>query len=478
MRVRRWRLRPGFHRRVLAVAPVPLVVVDRSGSLTYVNGRAARTFGLEEGQRLADRFVAGTSSTAQAWLVRSAAGRPADTFFEGTLLTGSGAERHVQMTAVDQLRSPLVRGLVLSLVDATDQQARVESLVRQATTDPLTGLPNRLLLLDRLERTGAGSLALLDLDDFKRVNDAHGHEVGDQVLVAVAGRLLDGIGPEATVARFGGDEFLVLLPGVPTEEAVRLLEAAVQAIAAPITVGLLTVTVTASAGVAEIGELRPERALSRADAATYAAKASGRAGVQVFDAPSAVPTRRELAAVVERLEHQTRTDPLTDLPNVRALREALARVGAAAQRSGVPFSVAFVDIDHFGAFNKTHGDAAGDRVLTAVAQVLSGTVRAGDLVFRKGGEEIVVLMPDTSLAAAAAVGERLRAAVEALGVVHGGIAGVPVVTVTVGIAACSDRSTPPDRVVEGAARASFDAKSSGRRNSVRIGAPAPGAGLG
>ena len=81
-------------------------------------------------------------------------------------------------------------------------------------------------------------------------------------------------------------------------------------------------------------------------------------------------SRAQVGTHLHALEQQVRTDPLTGLPNVRALREALDEVGRRASLEGVPFSTAFLDLDHFGAYNHTHGDAAGDRTLEAVGQAL------------------------------------------------------------------------------------------------------------
>ena len=129
------------------------------------------------------------------------------------------------------------RRILGSARDVSERRRAEERLVHQAFHDPLTGLPNRALFLDRLERalaraarTGyAVALLFLDLDGFKAVNDEFGHEAGDGLLVAVAGRLGLRLRSEDTVARFGGDEFTVLLqnvggPSGATEVADRILE--------------------------------------------------------------------------------------------------------------------------------------------------------------------------------------------------------------------------------------------------------------
>ena len=119
-----------------------------------------------------------------------------------------------------------VRGVVLNGRDISERVALEEELTRQAFHDGLTGLPNRALFRDRLDRALARqprsrdplALLLVDLDGFKQINDNFGHDVGDQLLVQVAARFEDVTRPIDTVARFGGDEFAVLVEG---QRAVR-----------------------------------------------------------------------------------------------------------------------------------------------------------------------------------------------------------------------------------------------------------------
>jgi diguanylate cyclase (GGDEF)-like protein len=155
---------------------------------------------------------------------------------------------------------------------------------RQALQDPLTGLPNRRALDDRLEVLSASpnnhplALALVDLDGFKEVNDQFSHAEGDDVLRVIASTVRDALRGGDMVARYGGDEFVVLLPGAPLHAAEAALNRAVSAVSqlpADLSHG-----VTLSVGVVA---LRPQetaaRALARADAAMYEAKRSGGNGV-------------------------------------------------------------------------------------------------------------------------------------------------------------------------------------------------------
>ncbi|MBV9255127.1 MAG: EAL domain-containing protein [Actinobacteria bacterium] len=169
-----------------------------------------------------------------------------------------------------------------------------DQLAHQALHDPLTGLPNRGLLIDRLEqalarraRTGGGLAVLfLDVDRFKLVNDGLGHGAGDELLKAVAARLLHVVRPSDTVARFGGDEFVVVCEEATDEPtAVSLANRICESLSDRIEVGSRRMQVTVSVGIAlaEPGRTDPEAVLRDADAAMYRAKERGRARVELFD---------------------------------------------------------------------------------------------------------------------------------------------------------------------------------------------------
>lgn len=158
--------------------------------------------------------------------------------------------------------------------------------------DPLTGLPNRARLAQRLTelfdpRCGAARVGVcfLDLDGFKTINDSLGHEGGDQLLVAVAHRLEESCRPHM-VARMGGDEFVVLVTDTTgIEQVVTLARRILADLAAPIDLGHQRVSVTTSIGIVEhtLGDSSPDKLLAAADQTLYRAKADGRARYAVFD---------------------------------------------------------------------------------------------------------------------------------------------------------------------------------------------------
>jgi diguanylate cyclase (GGDEF)-like protein len=163
-----------------------------------------------------------------------------------------------------------------------------EALREQATRDPLTCVWNRYAIFDTLNReinrsvreNTSLSLIMADLDHFKQVNDSHGHLAGDTVLREAARRMQSCVRPYDYVGRYGGEEFLVVLPGTSSSQAFQLAERLRRALAsAPFAVGNLAIPVTASFGVSgiEAGEdAEPEKLIRTADEALYRAKESGR----------------------------------------------------------------------------------------------------------------------------------------------------------------------------------------------------------
>jgi diguanylate cyclase (GGDEF)-like protein/PAS domain S-box-containing protein len=218
----------------------------------------------------------------------------------GVIAAHSRAERVFTRHETD-----FVRSVAHILASAVSRLAAEDDMRHRATHDPLTGLANRTLFLERLEaalqregRPGRVAVLLCDLDEFKVVNDSLGHRAGDEVLVGLAERLAGVVRVGDTVARLGGDEFVVLFEHVASEdEALALAERLAQAWAEPLDTTEGAIFASASMGVA-LSTHRTESAptlLEQADAAMYRAKARGRGGMELFDEPMR-------AAALERLE--------------------------------------------------------------------------------------------------------------------------------------------------------------------------------
>jgi diguanylate cyclase (GGDEF)-like protein/PAS domain S-box-containing protein len=167
---------------------------------------------------------------------------------------------------------------------------RIEERTRyEAVHDPLTGLANRTLLRDRLEHALARSLResavtavlFVDLDNFKEINDAHGHAAGDTALVEIARRLQTAVRPGDTIARLGGDEFVAVCEGIDAESALTVGRRLQDAIQSPFTAGGTEHRLSASIGIA-LGDSEPDALLADADAAAYRAKAAGRGLIELF----------------------------------------------------------------------------------------------------------------------------------------------------------------------------------------------------
>ena len=182
---------------------------------------------------------------------------------------------------------------VISERDITEERLLTSQLAHQALHDPLTGLANRTLIEDRLSQArakvarqgGYGAVLMLDLDDFKAVNDTHGHVIGDQLLIGVARRLDDVSRTADTLSRFGGDEFLYLVEGVHQAEQIdHVAERLLAALEEPFLILGLSITQRASVGVAVWDADTPVDApvIEEADLALYEAKRLGRGRYVVF----------------------------------------------------------------------------------------------------------------------------------------------------------------------------------------------------
>jgi diguanylate cyclase (GGDEF)-like protein len=263
---------------------------------------------------------------------------PGDTGPFGLLTAHSTELRVFSRDEIDFLRA-----LANVLADAIERSRAEERMRYRALHDPLTGLPNRILFADRLSqalaharRSGATvGVLFLDLDHFKLVNDSLGHGAGDELLCALAQRLAGALRTGDTVARFGGDEFVLIADGLNgAHEGLVIAERTLAALERPFHVGGAEHYVSASLGVAvsRAGDRDAEDLIREADAAMYRAKERGRGCAELYDEPmraqatSRLRTENELRRALENDELCLHYQPIVDLADGRMTAvEALVR---------------------------------------------------------------------------------------------------------------------------------------------------------
>jgi diguanylate cyclase (GGDEF)-like protein/PAS domain S-box-containing protein len=276
-----------------------VLVADIHGTIAYATPAAEHALGKTseqlKGVELAD-FVVPDDRAALGDLILetiAADGQPATG--EARFVLANGAPRSMEIVAVNLIENEAVEGIVVTAHDITERKMLLESMRYQAHHDSLTGLPNRIVLEDRLQvaverARHAGSpvsVLFIDLENFKEVNDRDGHAAGDELLVATADALRGVLRMDDTVARIGGDEFVIVLENTNRDHAVRVAERISKELG-ELPIWDTTYTQRASIGiyVTRDGSLSPDLVLKNADSAMYAAKATGKAGWHVFGDPA------------------------------------------------------------------------------------------------------------------------------------------------------------------------------------------------
>jgi diguanylate cyclase (GGDEF)-like protein/PAS domain S-box-containing protein len=313
-------------------SPNPVLECDREGNVVYANP-ATRHVVAEVGTPLEDGFL--PRNHRQLVAAALAHGQPM---------------RTVEVDVDDRVFSwtyhphPQMGVVHLFADDITARRAVEDQLRHDALHDALTGLPNRHLFMERLaravlqEKRREGYLfavLFLDLDRFKVVNDSLGHAVGDELLVAVAGRLRNAVRETDTVSRFGGDEFAVLLDDLgAVEDALRAADRIQAALTAPVSLSGYEVFTSASIGIALSSTAygRPDHLMRNADMAMYRAKSSGTGRHELFDramhalALTRLQMETDLRKGIERGEFCLHYQPIVALRSGRiAGVEALLR---------------------------------------------------------------------------------------------------------------------------------------------------------
>lgn len=327
-----------------------ILVTDRAGHLTYVSpgmqhllGYVPETLvGTNERNLIHPHDLAIRDALVDRLTTLDTPQPPA----ELRMRHANGEWRWIETIDTNRLDDPTLEGIVTNARDITDRRAIDETLAFGALHDPLTGLPNRRLLDDRIDvalaRAGRNgdlvALLFCDLDRFKEINDRHGHEAGDEVLRQLANRLRLALRPSDSLARLGGDEFVVVCSDMRSiPEAASIARRVMSAVEAPVETSAGSVQLTVSIGIAAVAGADAASAeagtlLRNADAAMYRAKSRGGNRWELFDAAMQERARHrlelegQLQEALERREFALVYQPIVRLADGKtAGMEALLR---------------------------------------------------------------------------------------------------------------------------------------------------------
>jgi diguanylate cyclase (GGDEF)-like protein/PAS domain S-box-containing protein len=273
-----------------------ILVVRANGIIRFASPSVARVLRRDPasllGQPLTELLEQEERMRVREFLANAAVNRGHGAPVEWRFTLPEGLTLHAEILATNLLEDPTVRGLVLNGRDVSERKRLERQLTHQAFHDPLTGLANRALFLDRVSHALAlarrqarpVNVLYLDLDDFKRANDSLGHTEGDRLLVATAERLRSSARVGDTIARLGGDEFAVLIEDAAGAESINIAVERIQAaLKRPFLLGGNEVAMSVSIGVAAASpEDTAEELLRNADMAMYIAKRRGKGRAETF----------------------------------------------------------------------------------------------------------------------------------------------------------------------------------------------------
>ncbi len=289
-------------------SPIPTLLSEQGMRLAHVNDAFCTLVGLRAEQLLGTGWINAIHEDDLDRVIEQVAAAldGDDVETQARLVRDDGAVRQTVIRFSHLFTPGVGAGFVGTIEDITDRLAFEAKLAHQANHDPLTELPNRTLLAQYVAerfRPGAGGLAclFLDLDNFKVVNDSLGHTAGDELLVEVATRLRATVRPGDLVARFGGDEFVVVCENVDEDDVVALAGRVSESLARPMRLGGVDIRPYASVGVTvqTAEHVAPEELIRDCDIAMYQAKAGGKGRITVLDHLARAEARDKLRLVAD-----------------------------------------------------------------------------------------------------------------------------------------------------------------------------------
>ena len=328
---------------ILSIADIAIISINEDGIIIQSNNSANKMFGYKDTEllgstihlllppHLREQHKAHITAFLQSDMSELPMGKRGE--IHGYRKDGSEFPADA---SISKIKSDTGWILVATLRDITERKIAEDKLLWQATHDPLTQLPNRSLIEDRLNNALKRSvrsnqtLAVLfiDLDGFKLVNDNYGHNLGDQLLIHISSQLTDIVRPGDTVARFGGDEFIILCEQITDSNAIPLLaERIIKCLKEPVHILEQTIYPTASIGIAfgHGNTHSMQEMLQNADTAMYAAKEKGRDHWRIYneaihnEAKFQLKIANGLRTAVENHEFEINIQPIVNLENEKII---------------------------------------------------------------------------------------------------------------------------------------------------------------
>jgi diguanylate cyclase (GGDEF)-like protein/PAS domain S-box-containing protein len=306
-----------YFRTLVLNATEVIAIIDDDNRVTYASPAAEPVFGTADltGDSVLSVIDPSQRDDVRATLDAARAGEESDALDLWLVRRANGEQAYAEVAVRDMRHEPGVKGLVITVRDVTERRRLEQELIDRAYLDPLTGMGNRLQFQDDVTAAaeaataekGIAGVMVINIDDFRMVNDTMGHEVGDELLIALARRLSDALAGQGTVARLGADEFGAVIGNAPDAALVeQLAERIVRLANEPFQVGGSVVTTRLRVGVATTADAdTAQQLLGQADVALATAKNSNTTRWRRYE-------ESLHAEVLERMQLKADLDPALD----------------------------------------------------------------------------------------------------------------------------------------------------------------------